>query len=337
MKSIVSKLKYLAYLLIFCLIIWQTIVHLDLSGNKKEFNRLEALTSKRTYTHAQALSEDKAIIYMPKYPLNIRNTPYLNNLTLGKVPYLENIWLNITASVDQKIIVIPNINLLELTNISALYPEAIEQGIVNFQALTWEQLQQVTFVGNSYSWQLLDTFLEQAKTLNISLWLNLFEAHKLYLDQNLDLSSKLFTQLEQSQVATKRINLVSPSLIILSHLRNDFLRKENRDYNLVFFITAGNSIPEVKPDVNLGYTSFVPVVNKVILDESYALAEINQDYQLIRNWYTNLILNTNKPVYIYADSLKLDTQFSQSYRLIQSSRYRGIISEFKVKDFYFAP
>ncbi|RIY33979.1 hypothetical protein CKF54_01820 [Psittacicella hinzii] len=331
------KLKYLVYLLVFAVICWQTYVHLDLSTDKRHYNPLDKLTSMRKFTLAKTLSEEKAIISEEKYPrlLNYHENNHL--ITLGHVDYLKNIWLDLQLTKDNNIIIVPQVDLKKLSNITLLYPEVEQQdGDINLSSLTWKQLQQVEFYQDGYTWLTLEQYIQASKDLNITLWLNLTNASKFYLQENRDFASLVYQTVKNEQIAPERVNFISNSLLILSHLSRDFIRVDKLAYNLAFYITPGLDIPKEQPDVNLGYTSFVPVANKVILDESYAIAEINGDYKLINDWYTQLLFASKKPIYLYADSLKNSHQLFLNYNLILSSKFKGIISQFNAQDLHFA-
>ncbi|RIY32444.1 hypothetical protein CJP74_04470 [Psittacicella melopsittaci] len=317
------------YLLLFLIIFWQIYVHLNLSDNKKQTRSYENLVNYRVYVPATALSSSPAIINSPEYPEIIKNLPQVTNLTLGHVPELQQVWLNVALTADQQLIIIPNIDLEKYSNLYSLYGK---DGKIDFNQLTLAQLKQVKF-SQDYQWQTLKEFFQHNEHLNLIFWLNLLNAHNLYLQNNLDLGKIAFNTVEQSGIAEQRINFVSPSLIILSHLRNDLIRPTEKKYQLAFLIEAGNQLPVDKPDVNLGYTSFVTVAHKVVIDHSYLIQQGN----IINSWYPELILSTRKPTYIYNLNLSTPSQLRQLYLSSKAFGYKGIVTKFRSQDLYFAP
>lgn len=207
-----------------------------------------------------------------------------------------------------------------------------------YQALTLEQLQTLTWYAHPYFKVVtLEKVLQEAAPLNVNLWLVLQEAQQLYLQKNTDLAALTYNLIKNSEITPYRINFVADSTLTLSHLRNDFIRPEKKFYNLVFWIKGGKQLPEVKPDVTYGYTSYVAVANKVWLDESYALAEIDGNYNLINDWYSQLVLAQRPQAFIYAESLTRTSGLAEIYNQLQFSKYKGIVSPFSFKDLYFAP
>ncbi|MFC6277388.1 PI-PLC domain-containing protein [Psittacicella hinzii] len=311
-----TLLTLVSAVMIFIIICWQTIVHLNIDPSRKTYQRYGKGIIAKVFTPSKLEVQPLNQALLAQLSQQATNA----DLTLTENMPLKGISLQLGLTKDYILVVIPHKNLAAVSNIAQLYPTDNPSYAVH--DFTYEQLQKVTYL-QDYKVIPLAQVLPTLKEANVSLWVYLPDSQTYYLQSNIDFAQIVYQAFKVSQISPARVNFIDTSPLTLSHLRNDFIRKEKVPFNLVYWVQPGLYIPTTQPDVNLSYTSYMEFANKLLLDSTYVV-EKTFNLGLSYNWYLQTLAQTQIPTYLYVDQQAI-AKPEQILNLIQHSRYKGIV------------